>query len=315
MAALRGALGTWLAEEKKQTAASTEIAAVPPEMLEKLGALGYVGAGTGSPTAATGADPKDKLEDYKVVNRLMREGLVALREGHPKDSIARFRELLGRGIESFEVHYYLARALSDTSSYREAAKHFERSLARLPGYGAAYVGLANARVAMGDAQGALAALQRGAKAAPRDSQIPLAEARVCRRLERPADAIRAYERAAFLAPRNALVRVQLGEMYRDRNEPDKAIASIRQAVALEPGQASYWNSLGMVLGGKGELADAEKAFREAVGRDSKNPSTTTTLASRCCVNPADEAVPYLRETLALQPGFTAARDRLREIER
>ena len=47
----------------------------------------------------------------KPVNTLMREGLVALREGRFADSVVRFQALFTRGNDSFESHYYAARAL------------------------------------------------------------------------------------------------------------------------------------------------------------------------------------------------------------
>ena len=244
----------------------------------------------------------------------MREGLVALREQRPQDSVARFAELQKRGIESFELHYYLARALAQTRRYRDAAAHYEKALERLPGYGAAYVGIADARLEMGDSAGALAALERGVKAAPTDSQLPLAQARIFRRLERPQDAVRAYEAAVALAPKNALAKVQLGEMYRDANRPGDAIRLLREAVALDGTQASYWNSLGMVLGGQGQMAEAERVFREAVKLDGKDPLYNYNLGLTLLrQSRAADAAPWFRKTLALQPSFTAARERLREI--
>src|SRR4029453_6187969 len=107
----------------------------PADLLEKLGALGYLGAG--APRSARGqaaADPKYKIAEYKVLNRLVREGLVALREKDYAASIQRFRELLARGVESFEVPYYLGRALAAAGKPREAIPHFEVALLRLPGF-------------------------------------------------------------------------------------------------------------------------------------------------------------------------------------
>ena len=53
-----------------------ERATVPPELLEQLGALGYVSP---APDAVTPGPTQDRLGEYKLVNRLMREGLTALR--------------------------------------------------------------------------------------------------------------------------------------------------------------------------------------------------------------------------------------------
>ena len=78
--------------------------AIPPDLLEKLGALGYVsGAGPSTPHASV-ADPKDKIEEYKTLNTLMREGLVNLREQRYGASLDRFNGLFKRGVDSFEAH-------------------------------------------------------------------------------------------------------------------------------------------------------------------------------------------------------------------
>ena len=49
-------------------------APVPVELLEKLGALGYVGGAAPAETSTPGADPKDKIDEFRVANALMRDG-------------------------------------------------------------------------------------------------------------------------------------------------------------------------------------------------------------------------------------------------
>ena len=315
-AALRAALAARLASERVVARSTTAAAGIPPELLEKLGALGYVGAGGDAIPAEAGADPKDKLEDYKVVNTLMREGLTALRENDPARAALRLRSLLDRGIASFEVHYYLARALLRQNQPRAAAPHFQEAIKRLPAYGAAYVGLAECHAAMGDPARALAVLREGEVKAPRDARLLVAEAGILRTLEKPREALAAYERALTLSPRDALLHATAGEMYRDGGDPVRAIAELREAVRLDPAAAAYWNSLGMVLGGNGALAEAEAAFREALAQRpgeaqyAYNLGLVLQRAER-----GTEAAPFFRMALALDPGFTPARRRLEELRR
>ena len=312
--ALRLALARRLEAERQSAQAPAAAAAVPPELLEQLGALGYVGAGGGATVGTPGADPKDKLEDYKAVNTLMREGLTRLRENDPAGASARFQKLLARGVLSFEVHYYLARALLQQKQPGPAARHFEEALLRLPAYGAAYVGLAECALAKGDTQGALATLRKGQALAPRDARLFETEALVWRRLEKPREAMAALEKALPLAPKDALLRVKLAELHRDAREPARAVALFREAVALDPEPADYWNSLGMVLGASELLADAEQAFREAQKRNPKEAQYAynlgLTLQRR---GRSGDAAPEFRRALELNPGFEPARARLREM--
>ena len=312
-AALRTALAAHLAGEKETPPATDGGAAIPPDLLEKLGALGYLGAGAPAAGPPTGADPKDKIGEFKVLNRLVREGLVLLREKDYAGSAQRLLELRRRGVDSFEVNYYLARALVGLGRHREAAVHFAAAAERLPGYSAAHLGLADARIAVGDLRGALDALRRGREKNPRDPRLPEREAQVWRKLKRPDEAVAAYQAAIALAPKDALLRVQLGESLRDAGRLDDAAASLRTAVDLDPGVASYWNALGMVQGARNDLVSAEAAFREAVARDRADASYEYNLGLALLrQRKRAEAAEAFRRTLAKDPRFTAARERLAE---
>ena len=189
---MRGALAQRLLAERKEASAPAAAAAIPPELLEQLGALGYVGGGTGGAGNAPGADPKDKLEDYKAVNTLMREGLTHLRE---KDAGRGRRSLRGApGARRLELRGALlpgAGPPAARSSRRPAVVHFEAAIARLPAYGAAYTGLADAWLALGEPQRALAALEKGKTVSPRDARLFEAEAAIFQGLEKPREAIAA----------------------------------------------------------------------------------------------------------------------------
>jgi choline-sulfatase len=304
--ALRNGLAAHLARERE---VKTDAAGVPADLLEKLGALGYLGAG--APRSAPGtaaADPKDKIEEYKVLNRLVREGLVALRQKDYAASIQRFRALLARGVESFEVHYYLGRALAASGKPREAIPRFEAALTRLPGFAAAYLELAQCRIALGDVPAAVEVLRRGQAAAPKDPRLHEREAQVWKRARRHDQAIAAYRAAIALAPKDALLRVQLGEALRDAGALDEAARALREAVDLDPAPASYWNALGMVLGAAGRLAEAEAAFREALNRDAAsaqyayNAGLAVERQGR-----AAEARSLYAEALRRDPSFAPAR--------
>jgi arylsulfatase A-like enzyme/Flp pilus assembly protein TadD len=289
-------------------------ASVPPDLLEKLGALGYVSLAGPSAQKAPGADPKDKIEEYEAVNALMREGLISLREGRFAASLSRFEALFGRGIDSFEAHYYAARALSGLKRWREAAEHYEGAVEKLPTYSAAYIGLADAQLALGRAPVALETVRRGQKVLPDDPRLIEREGDVARQLGDAPLAVRCYERVAQLAPEDALVRVKLGELQRDLGRPAEATRLLREAIRLDPSPASYWNSLGMILGGSGDLAGAEQAFREAVSRDPANAQHVYNLGLALSrQSKRDEAAAQFRRALEIDPRFAAARQRLAEL--
>jgi arylsulfatase A-like enzyme/Tfp pilus assembly protein PilF len=279
--AFQAALGRLLDEERRAASAGPP-GAVPVELLEKLGALGYVGGAAPAQTSTPGADPKDRIADFRLANALMREGLVALNEKDFARSAAQFSQLLRRGIVSFEAHLYLGRALLGLGRPGEAARHFEEAVRRAPALADGWRSLASARLALG----------------------------------RRTEAREAYERALPLAPKDARLRVQLGELLRDLGRPAEATTRLKEAVALDPADASAWNSLGMTLGGSGHLPEAEAAFREAVERNPRNHRYAFNLGLILLrQDRRADARPYFEQALKLEPGFKPARDELATLRR
>jgi Flp pilus assembly protein TadD len=277
-AAMRAALGRILDAERAAAARGTGAApAVAPELLEKLGALGYVGGAAPAETATPGADPKDMVVEFRIANELMREGLLRLHERDYAQSAARFQAVLARKVSSFEVHFYLARALAGLSRHGEAARHFEEAARRSPGFASAWEGLARSLAATG----------------------------------RKAEARAPYEKAAALAPKDAALMARLGDLLRDLGAVEEAIQRQTKATELAPDVASYWNALGMTLGGNRREAEAERAFRQAARLDGKNPRYAYNLGLILeRQGRAAEARPWYEKAAALDPRFAPAREKL-----
>ncbi|HXB55646.1 MAG TPA: sulfatase-like hydrolase/transferase [Vicinamibacteria bacterium] len=314
--AMRAALGRILDEERRGGVTHEGAAAVPLELLEKLGALGYIGGMAPAKTTTPGADPKDRIEQFRFASEQMRAGLLQFEAKDYPGSAKRFQTLLERGISSFEVHFFLGRALFAAGRIRAAAPQFEEAARWAPASAAAWKGLGESRTAMGDANGALEALHRGEAAVPRDADLRLTEARLLRKLGRGEEARRAYESGLSLAPGNAQGHAELGELLRDLGAVDEAIRRQREAVDLEPSDAYYWATLGMTLGGSGRMDEAEKAFREAWrldGADHRNAYNLGLALLR--QGRAEDARPFFEKALQLAPGFTPARQRLSEMGR
>jgi choline-sulfatase len=206
------------------------------DTLDRLGALGYVGPGASRDRKSIGADPKDKLGDYKMLSTAMQEALIAIRASRPAEAIARLRDVERSGVDSYEVHYYLGRAYAGMQRWRDAAAEYDRAVRALPGGAEAWRGLGESRVAVGDSKAA----------------IP------------------AFERLVALAPGDAIARMELGEALRDVARYADAARVIREALAIDPRPAQYWHSLGTVLGAGGDIAGAERAFSEAISREPTN---------------------------------------------
>jgi len=314
-AALRATLTKLLEEERRNAMKSTGTAArtLPADTLERLGALGYV-SGDASTPASSGADPKDKILEFRHANDVMRDGILALNRREYAAAAHAFEDLIASGIESFEGHLYLARSLVGIKRFDGAAAHFEQAARRAPLLEEAWTGWAEARLVTDGPESALAIVREGRRQNPHSPQLAVLDADLCLRLHRPGDAVAAFEAALPLLPRNASIRQRLGEVHRDLGHVDAALASLRDAVAVDPTSAPAWNALGMTLGGNGHLDEAEEAFRAAIARDGTDHRYVFNLGLALVrQGRVREARPYFEKTLQLAPGFGAAREELQKL--
>lgn len=284
--AMREAL-LWEIERLEGMAPSTDPAeSVPTEEIRRqLGALGYVGAGGSG--SNPGADPKDKVEEFRLANRLIRDALARLHAGDPIGSVELFERLLAQGIRSYEIHYYMGRALLELSRFSDAQPHLEEAQRLQPHAAEVYGSLADCHLARRNVEGALEILQQGRNAVPDD---------------------------AGLLRKEALLRVQIGEVSRDQHNLEEAARQLRLAVELNPTPAEYWNALATILGAAGQWEESARAFRNAIER---NPSNHLYVYNLGLVlfrsGRHDEAARQFRRALDLKPDFQAAKDRLDEI--
>ena len=314
---LRAALeGLLRAErERAEDPAAATAAALSAETLQKLGALGYVSPGAAKGSVAQGADPKDKIAEFRTLSGLMRDGLTLLHQKRFAESEHRFSELRRQGADSFQLHFYLASALVGLGRGHEAERSFERAIAALPSFTQAHVGLIDVRMGRKDWRGALTAAQQGQKDAPNEPVLFDREGQAWQQLGDAGRAMAAYRKVAELAPKDALVRWRMGELLLSQRAPDQAQAMFREAIALDPEVADYWNSLGMVLGGGGQHQEAARAFEAAVKLDAKNARYAYNLGLVLMRAGDPAAAEWFRKALALDPAFRPARDRLAELAR
>jgi arylsulfatase A-like enzyme/Tfp pilus assembly protein PilF len=312
--ALRGALAEL---RRAEEAAAAELPggteALPPELAAQLAALGYLGGGStghGDP----GADPKDKIGEFRRASDGMRRALLALHRGDAATSAALFGELLAAGIDSAELHLYRGRALLQLGRHREAAEHFRHAAERQSAFSGAWLGLAEALLQERQPEAALAALAAGRAALPTSAPLAREEGQLLHRLGHPERAREALAAAVRLDPADAQGRALLGEVLRDLGDVDGAIVELEKAVAMAPERAALWNALGMTLGGSGHLAEAERAFREAVGRDGGHSRYAFNLGLALLrQGREEEARPWLERSLVLDPAFAPAREELARL--
>ena len=189
---VRDSSSTFAQEQTAQRGTEPAAAAVPPDMLEKLGALGYVSPGGVSAERASGADPKDKIEEYKTLNTLMREGLV----GSARKAIRRQPGAFPVAVRPRRRQLRVPLLRGPRADRTEAMARGRRPLRRrrsrsFPATRPRTSGSADACLADGKVDQALDAVRRGEKAAPDDPRLIEREGDIERRTRRRANRPRA----------------------------------------------------------------------------------------------------------------------------
>ena len=199
-------------------------------------------------------------------------------EHHLPDYLARatagIRRGLAAGIHRPDAYVALGRALRDRDSLAAAEAAFEQGVARFPDHAGLAYWLGHTRLALGNAAGALAALDASVQTQPLFQEAHL-------------------KRGEALA---ALGRSQ------------QAIAAFRSGLDLAPGRSpTGWNNLGFELLTSGDGGGAQAAFRQALALDADFTTARVNLASALLMqNDPAGAIPELERVLAHAPDERAA---------
>ena len=235
-----------------------------PEVLEKLASLGYTGVPTVSQQdPATLADPKDKIQDFRLFNQVIREGVEAFQAGRYSQALQKFEILRSRNIPSFEVHYYLGRSYLRLKSYDKARTELETALQKLPHFLAAYKDLSEAWEGLGRPKEAESALLAGLTIAPNHPMLVQALAWLYQRQKKLKEAETLLEAELKQHPDDLEGRFRLGAIYRDTGRPDAALQQFHEIVTRNPDDPEAHNQIGMIYGATGKKNEARKEFETA----------------------------------------------------
>jgi arylsulfatase A-like enzyme/Flp pilus assembly protein TadD len=289
--------------------------AVDPSSAERLAALGYVG-GSFFRGRASGADPKDKLGEFQVDQRGMREALRLYGKGDREGAVRLLLRLERGPRTSFNATYYLGRCLLELGRPLEAVPPLERAVTLAPDVPFVYAQLAEAQRGAGRLADAEATLARGLAKAPGNAELLFARGQL-RKLQGQAQlAISDLERVRELEPEDARPRAALADLYRNGGRLADARAQAESAVRLDPGWSGAHLSLGLALGALGQETEAGRAFREALRLEPDQPDALFYLAvlERRAGRPAD-AAPLLERLVTRAPSYPGAAEALAATRR
>lgn len=287
---------------------------VEPADVERLRALGYLGAGGAVSSSDSVQDPRDGVERFEGFQDGIRDVGVALaqRRWDDVETIVRGMEVLVPGHHL--TRYYRGRSALLREDALTAIEHFDAVIAAAPAHSLAYTDLATAYKIAGRPDQATELLRLGRTVFPDLVTFPLLLGAHLHQLGDLDGALEALIDAMRLQPRHAQVLRSLVALRFDRGEYAAAFSVAEDLVELAPGDPDAWQQLGQLGAHLGRLDASAEALARAANLAPEradirvDQGLTAELAGR-----PDEAVELFRQAIELDPAFELARQQLARI--
>jgi arylsulfatase A-like enzyme/Tfp pilus assembly protein PilF len=278
-------------------AGAMNVAPLDRDAMEKLAALGYIGAGAAPAAAEAGArmDPKSMIAVFNslrrantaVRDRRFDEALPLVQEvlrRDPRNAFARlvmgsaemgrgrfgqaivwFRRYLELVPTSAYAHHWIAICHLQQREHAAALKEAELALALDPHFSDARVLRGGILASRGAYPEAIAELTAAVQADPAKPMLRLDLAKVLAEAGRPADARAEYEAALAAQPDYVPALVGLGALQVAQGQDEPARRSLTRALELDPGSAEARFNLALLHERAGEADAARMEFERLAG--------------------------------------------------
>jgi choline-sulfatase len=255
-AALRRAL-----DSVSGTGAGAMATAIPDrEAIEKLAALGYIGATSGSPVengAVTRPDPKAMIG---VFNRL-RDANGAITHARPAEAEATARDVLEADRKNAFATLILAQAQMQQGRCLEAIESYRSYLALVPTSADAHYWMATCAARLGRADRALDEVSAALALDPPYARARLFRAGLLTERGRLDEAASDYQQVIDQQPSNADARSGYAVVLAARHEPGRAIEEFKRALALRSDLDEARLALAGVLQQTGRVDEARVEYQ------------------------------------------------------
>ncbi|MGE5126918.1 MAG: sulfatase-like hydrolase/transferase [Betaproteobacteria bacterium] len=246
------------------------------EAMEKLAALGYIGAGAEPRASDTSslADPKDFIA---LFDRL-RQANSAVRDRRFDEAIPILKAVLAGDPKNAFATLILGSAYMGKGSSREAITQFRRYLELVPTSSYAHQWIAICHVRLGEREAALREAEAALALDPRFTDARVLKAGVLATRGEHEAAIRVLREAIATDPGKPMIRLDLAKILTEAGHRDEARAEYETVLRLEPDSVPGLTGLGALLAAQGDLGGAETVLRRALGRDAEAAQARFNLA-------------------------------------
>lgn len=253
-----------------------------PETIARLRSLGYIGLAASGSGSAEGPDPKDKILEFKEFRALLTQANDELARGGIDRAIDMLERALRLNDQAYDAHVILGSAWQQKGNLQRALDEFEAASLMNPAAAAPHLLAANALLIAGRFDQAMAKADGAAVLEPLSGEVASMRGRIFEHSGRGPEALAAYQRAVALNSSDPSARGRLAGIAMLLKHYDIAEAQLRILLGLNYQPSRTHFALGNLAEVRGNPYAAAEEYRRA---------------------------------LALEPGFTPARDALSKIER
>ena len=287
------------------TAPAAPAAAVDAEAIERLRALGYVGAGGAVPPedAPPGLpDPKDRIAAWNALG--VGEELLSARQWGP--ALAKFDEVLASDPSNRFALARSGQALVELGRMDEGLTRLQRAVASGPRHPESRLALAQALTRAGRHEAAVEQWTELTALQPREPEHWVGLGNALGMTRRTGAAAAAFARAVALRPHDPQLLTRLAFAEHAAGRLPEAAAHLAEAAAAAPDAFDHAGALGVLLARLGRDADARAWLVKCRPRDPDYVEARFQLARvHARAGEQDEARTVLRDTIARAPALRA----------
>lgn len=192
------------------------------------------------------------------------QAMLALQNNHLLDADQWLHKALERSDTDLDILRMSAQVSGQLGRFEDTARFCEQVLALNPADAMAWAFLGNARMAGGEYEKALEALNKALGLAPNAPMILINRGGALFLLNRHDEAIACLNRALQLAPGTALAHFNLGRIYKTLGDFGQATSQFELAIRHDPDLADAYINLSGILFAMGRLDDAERVALDAI---------------------------------------------------
>ena len=246
--------------------------------VERLQALGYVGAFAPVTAGAATGNPADRIADYRRYRDLFNRALGALGRGRAADAALLLQRLVKMNVRAFEAHLYLGNAYAAQRRFDHALGEYDVASQLNPSLSTPHFEAAKVLSSKGEAAEAVARIRRGLELDPQSNYGYYTLGVIHQRAGQWAEAAEAFTRAIALNDRDPRAHANLAGAAMRLGNLDVAAERYERMIALGYQVAAAHFNLGVIAARRGDRAEAERRYRLALEADPKFKPAIDALA-------------------------------------